>query len=65
MRAAQAQAALANRFYVLPDDVKNVFEPVLAHRIILRDEEKLKGRTAFDYLKDLLGQVDPPLAERC
>jgi len=62
MRAAQAQAALDNRSYVLPDDVKKVFEPVLAHRIILKDEEKLRGGTPLDFLGEIIDQVDPPVA---
>jgi MoxR-like ATPase len=61
MRAAQAVAALRNRAYVLPDDVKRVFEPVLAHRIILKDEEKLRDKTAMDFLDDILNQVTPPV----
>ena len=36
MRAAQAWAFLAGRDYVLPDDLKEVAVPVLAHRILLR-----------------------------
>jgi MoxR-like ATPase len=42
MRAARAAAFLAGREYVVPDDVKELFFPVLNHRIILRPE--FRGR---------------------
>jgi len=38
MRASQALAALQGRDYVLPDDVKSLAVPVLAHRLILKEE---------------------------
>ncbi|HUS94288.1 MAG TPA: MoxR family ATPase [Patescibacteria group bacterium] len=42
-RAAQAQAALKNRDYVLPDDVKQLATVVLAHRCIIHPESALRG----------------------
>jgi MoxR-like ATPase len=42
-RAAQAQAALKNRDYVLPDDVKQLATVVLAHRCIIHPESALPG----------------------
>jgi MoxR-like ATPase len=61
MKAAQALAALHDRAFVLPDDVKRLFEPVLAHRIVLRDEEKLRGKTTAEFLIDIINQVSPPI----
>lgn len=63
MRAAQAYAALAGREYVLPDDVKFLVTPVLAHRLILRNEEKIRGITAREILEDLVHGVAVPAAE--
>ncbi len=42
-RAAQAYAALQGRDYVLPDDVKRLAAPVLAHRCLLHPESALRG----------------------
>ncbi|HET7768835.1 MAG TPA: MoxR family ATPase [Chloroflexota bacterium] len=45
-KAAQAHAALRGRDFVIPDDVKMLAVPTLAHRVILRPEAALRGRTA-------------------
>ena len=45
-KAAQAFAALRGRDFVIPDDVKALAVPTLAHRVILRPEAALRGRTA-------------------
>jgi MoxR-like ATPase len=58
LRASQAMAALANRDYVLPDDVKLLATPILAHRIILKGESALRGVTAEGILGELLNRVD-------
>ncbi len=44
-RASQAAAALAGRAFVVPDDVKRLVGPVLRHRLVLRPETALRGRT--------------------
>ena len=41
-RAAQAWALLEGRSYVLPDDVKRMARPVLSHRLVLRQEARLR-----------------------
>ena len=61
MRASQALAALRGRNYVLPDDVKSLVFPVLAHRLILRDEERLRGETAAHLLEEILSRVPVPV----
>jgi MoxR-like ATPase len=53
-KAAQALAALRGRDYVSPDDIKTLAPLTLAHRIILRPESQLRGRTAESILSDLL-----------
>jgi MoxR-like ATPase len=60
-RCAQARAVLEGREYVLPDDVKDLATPVLAHRLVLDQEAKLRGRTAEQVLGDLLGRVAVPV----
>jgi MoxR-like ATPase len=47
LHAAQAYALLAGRSYVVPDDVKRLAVPVLAHRLVLRDPATLREAQAF------------------
>ncbi len=63
MRAAQALAALRDRDFVLPDDIKELFIPVLAHRIVIETKERLKGTSAQRLLKEILEQVEIPTLE--
>ncbi len=53
-KTAQALAVLRGRDYVLPDDVKRLAIPTLAHRLIVRPESALRGYTAERVLSDLL-----------
>ncbi len=57
MRASQASAALQGRDYVLPDDVKQNAESVLAHRILLRPESVMRGVTREAVVRELLERV--------
>jgi len=63
MRAAQALCAIRGREYVIPDDIKLLAEPVLAHRLILNDREKLKGATTTGHLKEILDNIPTPLPD--
>jgi len=60
MRAAQAQALLRGRQYVLPDDVKSLASVVLSHRLILQEEERLRGEKAAHVLEQIVGGVPVP-----
>ena len=60
MRAGQALAAVRGRDYVLPDDIKALTVPVLAHRLILTEEERLRGETPAHFLQQILSQVPVP-----
>jgi MoxR-like ATPase len=60
-RAAQAQAALAGRTYVLPDDVQRLAPLALPHRCILRPESTLRGRTAADIVAEIVAKTPLPL----
>lgn len=60
MRAAQGLAAIKGRNYVIPDDVKELIKPVLAHRIILNEEEKLRGETPENILEEIISQTPVP-----
>jgi len=60
-KTSQALAALQGRTYAIPDDVKKLVPLTLAHRLILRPESQLRGRTTLSVLKDILDQTDLPL----
>jgi MoxR-like ATPase len=60
MRTGQALATLRGREFVLPDDVKQLTVPVLAHRLILTDAERLRGETPEHLLEEILEQIPVP-----
>ena len=60
MRAAQGLAALRGRAYVLPDDVKELLLPVLAHRIILNEEGRLSGESPEQILEEIISRIPVP-----
>jgi len=60
-RAARARAALDGRDYVLPDDVKQLVGPVLAHRLILSTQARLRGRDVELLLAEVVERVPVPL----
>jgi MoxR-like ATPase len=60
VRCAKVWAAADGRDYVLPDDIKVLAQPVLAHRLVLDSEAEFAGVTAEDVLGRVLGQVAPP-----
>ncbi len=60
MRTGQALALLRGRDYVLPDDIKHLACPVLAHRLILTEEERLRGGTAERFLGETLARIPVP-----
>ncbi len=54
LKAAQALAAIRGRDYVTPDDIKALVPLTLSHRLILRPEAELRGRTTLSILEDIL-----------
>jgi len=62
-RAAQANAALSGRDYVIPDDVKHIAVTCLAHRMAVNPENILSGETTTGVLEELLKQIEVPLSE--
>jgi len=59
--ASQSLAAIRGRDFVIPDDVKHMAVPVLAHRLILKNEASLKMRSAESFVEEILGKVPVPL----
>jgi MoxR-like ATPase len=62
-RAARALAAMDGRDYVRPDDVQRLAQPVLAHRLVLSSQSRLRGRTASDVLDEILHEVAVPVVD--
>ncbi|WP_018752629.1 AAA family ATPase [Paenibacillus sanguinis] len=61
MMAVKAYAFLAERDYVLPDDIKTLAPYVLGHRILLRPESRLGHRSASEILQQILRQIHVPV----
>lgn len=62
IRAAQALAAVRGRDFVIPDDVKYLAPVALGHRLIVRPESQLRGRSSNALLRDILADVSVPVA---
>jgi MoxR-like ATPase len=60
IRTAKTLAAANGRHYVIPDDVKVLAEPVLAHRLVLDPEAEFDGVTGSSIIGQLLIETAPP-----
>ena len=60
-QASQAIAGIQGRDYVIPDDVKSVIAPVLAHRLIISPQAQLRGRNAQDLIHELVSRLPVPV----
>jgi MoxR-like ATPase len=60
IRSAKTLAAASGRHYVIPDDVKSLAEPVLAHRLLLDPEAEFDGVTTSGIIGQLLLETPPP-----
>ena len=60
VRTAKTLAAASGRHYVVPDDIKSLAEPVLAHRLVLDAEAEFDGVTSSSVIAQLLLETAPP-----
>jgi MoxR-like ATPase len=60
MMVAKATAALEERDYLIPDDVKSAVLPVLRHRVIIKPEAELEGLDGDQVLGEIIGSVEVP-----
>jgi MoxR-like ATPase len=60
LRASRVIAASKARDYVVPDDLKDIAIPVLAHRILLSPEAQMRGAGPEDVLESVLGRIPVP-----
>ncbi|MEO2088330.1 MAG: AAA family ATPase, partial [Gemmataceae bacterium] len=60
-RTGQALAAVSGRDFVIPDDVKRMAQAVLAHRLILRPESRLRKKTPASVVNEIVGDFTSTL----
>ena len=63
-KMSRALAALSGRSYVLPDDIKDLAVPVLAHRVILDPVVQMNSFSPEDVIESLLEKVPVPIPEK-
>ena len=59
-RSSQALAYMNGRDFVIPDDIRKMVIPVLAHRLVLSSEAKLNKQTPEKLLKVILSKIKQP-----
>jgi len=64
LKLARARAALENREFILPDDIKHFAQPVLSHRLILQPEYWMARRVADEVIRDVMEKVPVPVVRR-
>ena len=60
MRVAKGYAAIADRDYVIPDDVKRAAVPAIAHRLMLTSSAKIKKNADVNIINDILANIPVP-----
>jgi len=60
-RCSQAAAAIQGRDFVGPDDIKLLAPYTLPHRVIVKSQARLRGRSAEDVITDVLAKVEVPI----
>jgi MoxR-like ATPase len=58
--ASRAAAVLEGREFVIPDDIKGLFKPLLRHRVVLSPSAEVDGLGADQVLEQVLAQVPAP-----
>ena len=61
MTAARASAFLNDRDYVIPDDIKQLAVPVLAHRILLHTDARMNGAQPEEVVAEIVAQTTVPV----
>ncbi len=60
LMASRARAAVDDRDFVTPDDIRDVAQPVLGHRLILRPEYEIEGLSIEETVTNILAEVAVP-----
>ena len=64
MQASRAYAYIHGRDYVIPEDIARLILPVYSHRIVLRQEVRMKKKDIASVLSDVVASVTPPVRSR-
>jgi MoxR-like ATPase len=60
MKTSKAIAAINNRDFVTPDDIRKVSAPVLNHRLILHPEKEIEGVEIDDVINEIINKIEVP-----
>lgn len=60
MHLSQAYAFIRGRNFVLPDDIAAIFRQAIGHRLMLKQDAKLKGLSADEILGEILRSTEVP-----
>jgi MoxR-like ATPase len=60
LNTAKARASIHGREYVIPDDVKVLAEPILAHRVVLSTDAELSDMSSREVIENVVDTVEPP-----
>ena len=63
LNAGKASAAIDDRDYVIPDDIKSLAKPVLRHRLVLSTDAELGGESVDDLITEILDTIAVPEAD--
>lgn len=59
-QGSKAYAAMQGRDFVIPEDIKTIWQPVMAHRVVLTSEARFQKKTAELILEELLEETAVP-----
>lgn len=59
-QGSKTYAAMQGRDYVLPEDIKTIWEPVMAHRVVLTSEARFQKKTPEIILKEIIEETEVP-----
>lgn len=59
-QGSKAYAAMQGREYVIPEDIKTIWQPVMAHRLVLSGEARFQKKTEDMILQEILEQTAVP-----
>ena len=60
-KLSKAHAAVSGRDYVIPDDVKQIVGPAIAHRLVLKPEARVKGLKPEKIIEDIVNNIAVPI----
>jgi len=63
LKMARANAALASRDFIIPDDIKRYATPILTHRVILQPEYWMSRSVSDDVIRDALEKTPVPVVK--